>query len=54
MAWRYDLNANQIFNWLKDPKFALDEQADEEEAKFLPVEFIAEPTPRERIPERWS
>ena len=23
---RYDLNANQIFNWLKDPKFAAEEQ----------------------------
>lgn len=51
VARRYDLNANQIFNWLKDPKFAPDEQVDEEEAKFLPVEVIAEPTPPERIPE---
>lgn len=47
VARRYDLNANQIFNWLKDPKFAPDAQATEDEAKFLPVEVIAEPTPPE-------
>ena len=47
VARRYDLNANQIFNWLKDPKFAPDTQAIEDEAKFLPVEVIAEPTPSE-------
>lgn len=45
VARRYDLNANQIFNWLKDPKFAPDEQTYEEEAQFLPVEVIAEPAP---------
>lgn len=44
VARRFDLNANQIFNWLKDPKFAPDDQADEDEAKFLPVEVIAQPT----------
>lgn len=41
--WRYDLNANQIFNWLKDPKFVPDAQTVEDEAKFLPVEMISEP-----------
>lgn len=35
----YNVNANQIFNWLKDPRFAAD---DEEAACFLPVE-IARP-----------
>ena len=35
------MNANQIFNGLKDPKFAPDAQAAEDEAKFLPVEVIA-------------
>ena len=47
VARRYDLNANQIFNWLKDPKFASDAQATEDEAKYLPVEVIAEPEPPE-------
>lgn len=50
VARRYDLNANQIFNWLKDPKFAPDDQAEEDEAKFLPVEVIAQPTPSEPVP----
>ncbi len=27
VARRYDLNTNQIFNWLKDPKFVLNDQA---------------------------
>ena len=51
VARRYDLNANQIFNWLKDPKFAPNAQAYEDEAKFLPVEVIAEPSPAEAAPE---
>ncbi len=51
VARRYDLNANQIFNWLKDPKFAPDAQSTEDEAKFLPVEVIAEPTRPEGIPD---
>jgi transposase len=41
VARRYNVNANQIFNWLKDPRFA----ADDEEAGtacFLPIE-IARP-----------
>ena len=50
VARRYDLNANQIFNWLKDPKFAPDDRPKEDEAKFLPVEVIAQPTPSEPVP----
>ncbi|MEM1364048.1 MAG: transposase [Pseudomonadota bacterium] len=51
VARRYDLNANQIFNWLKDPKFAPNDHPEEDEAKFLPVEVIAEPTRGEATPE---
>ena len=51
VARRYDLNANQIFNWLKDPKLAPGEQAEEDEAKFLPVEVIAEPSRAAAAPE---
>ena len=37
VALRYDVNANQVFNWLKDPRFA-DGRALEPEPVFLPVE----------------
>lgn len=45
VARRYDVNANQIFNWMKDPKFAADDPAHEDDARFLPVEIVAEPAP---------
>lgn len=41
VARRYDVNANQVFNWLKDPKFA-SLPDDNDVGRFLPVE-IAEP-----------
>ena len=45
VARRYNVNANQIFNWLKDPRFAArDEEAGA--ASFLPVE-IAGPNTHE-------
>ncbi len=39
VARRYDVNANQVFNWLKDPKFA-GTSDDADTARFLPVEVI--------------
>ena len=45
VARRYDVNANQIFNWMKDPKFAGNDAANEEDARFLPVEIVSEPAP---------
>lgn len=39
VARRYDVNANQVFNWLKEPRFADAKPADRE-AVFLPVETI--------------
>ena len=45
VARRYDLNANQIFNWMKDPKFAGDALDNVDDARFLPVEIVAEPAP---------
>jgi transposase len=39
VARRYDVNANQVFNWLKDPKFAA-AASDEPPACFLPVEVF--------------
>jgi len=43
VARRYDVNANQIFNWMKDSKFANDDRAQEDDAQFLPVEIVSEP-----------
>lgn len=39
VARRYDVNANQVFNWLKDPKFAA-QPADVDGGRFLPVEIV--------------
>ena len=39
VARRYDVNANQIFNWLKDPRFAANNEVDDA-ACFLPVEIV--------------
>ncbi len=38
VARRYDVNANQVFNWLKEPRFA-DAEPPEAEIAFLPVEI---------------
>ena len=40
VARRYDVNANQIFNWLKDPRFMCG-RADEDAGRVLPVEIVA-------------
>ena len=45
VARRYDVNANQIFNWMKDPKFASEDAAKEDGGHFLPVEIVPEPAP---------
>ncbi len=39
VARRYDVNANQVFNWLKDPQFAASPEGDDV-ARFLPVEVV--------------
>lgn len=39
VARRYDVNANLVFTWLRDPRFAGDLSA-EEPARFLPVEVV--------------
>lgn len=49
VARRYDLNANQVFNWLKDSRFAPEESTDDS-ARFLPVEVIEETQPKPRPP----
>jgi transposase len=43
VARRYALNANQIFNWLKDERFAPSPDA-ADASVFLPIEVCGEPT----------
>ena len=40
VARRYDVNANLVFKWLRDPRFG---RPKEEAGPFLPVEVVAEP-----------
>lgn len=40
VARRYNVNANQVFNWLKDPRFAGSDTV-EDAANFLPVEIVS-------------
>ncbi len=45
VARRYAVNANLIFKWLRDPRFVPDRSSalpPSEEARFLPVEIVAE------------
>ena len=44
VARRYAVNANLIFKWLRDPRYAPDPSSalpPSEEARFLPVEIVA-------------
>lgn len=40
VARRYDVNANLVFTWLRDPRFA---DSGGEGASFLPVEIVRTP-----------
>jgi len=40
VARRYDVNANLVFTWLRDPRFA---DSGGEVASFLPVEIVRAP-----------
>ncbi len=42
VARRYDVNANLVFKWLRDPRF---KSPEEEASCFLPVEVVAEAAP---------
>ena len=48
VARRYNVNANQVFNWLKDPRFAASDEVDASACLFLPVE-IAAPVQHEAV-----
>lgn len=41
VARRYDVNANLVFKWLRDPRFAGTDAAGEA-ARFLPVEVVGD------------
>ena len=48
VARRYTMNANLIFKWLRDARYAPDPASlppPSEEVRFLPVEIVAEATP---------
>ncbi|WP_133485016.1 IS66-like element accessory protein TnpA [Aliiroseovarius marinus] len=42
VARRYAVNANLIFKWLKDPRFAPEADVSDQEAMFLPIEIEAD------------
>ena len=42
VARRYDVNANLVFKWLRDPRFA-DTAAEDPAGYFLQIEVVAEP-----------
>ncbi|WP_216365326.1 MULTISPECIES: hypothetical protein [unclassified Roseobacter] len=56
---RYAVNANLVFKWLKDARFAPEAEGTDEEATLLPIEIEAGvalktapidlPTPRGRV-----
>ncbi|WP_231558917.1 transposase [Paracoccus sp. PAMC 22219] len=43
VARRYSMNANLIFTWLRDPRYAPDASADPDTVRFLPVEILDRP-----------
>ena len=47
VARRYDVNANQVFNWRRDPRFC---EAGDDAMRFLPVEIVQDAVapPQER------
>lgn len=49
VARRYDVNANLVFTWLRDRRFAGEGSADEA-AWFLPVEIMEGPTSQSSEP----
>ena len=40
VAQRYAMNANLIFKWLRDPRYAPKPSAEPDEVCFLPVEIV--------------
>ena len=51
VARRYDVNANQVFNWRRDPRFC---GAGDDAMRFLPVEIVQDPVVQGHEPETSS
>jgi len=47
VARRYDVNANLVFKWLRDPRF---QPAEEAIGTFLPVEILPDPAAHAATP----
>lgn len=43
VARRYSMNANLIFTWLRDPRYAPEVSAEPDTVRFLPVEIVDRP-----------
>ena len=43
VAQRYAMNANLIFKWLRDPRYAPEPSAEPDATCFLPVEIVDRP-----------
>ena len=43
VAQRYAMNANLIFKWLRDPRYAPEPPAEPDAICFLPVEIVDQP-----------
>ncbi len=41
VAHRYDVNANLIFKWVRDPRYSINIDIDPEALSFLPVEVMS-------------
>jgi transposase len=57
VAQRYAVNANLIFKWLRDHRYAPDPASalpTPEEARFLPVEIVAEASAPVAAPVAWN
>jgi transposase len=43
VAQRYAMNANLIFKWLRDPRYAPEPPVEPDTVRFLPVEIVDRP-----------
>jgi transposase len=51
VAHRYDVNANLIFKWIRDPRYTSSVDNEPEALNFLPVEVTQNSLPAERAQE---
>ena len=51
VAHRYDVNANLIFKWVRDPRYCKDVDTEPEAVSFLPVKVTSNLPTAEPVPE---